>query len=611
MSLLVLVIAVLAGAALVSLADRAAPVDALLCAGAPVGIALLGLVGYILASLFGLTPLSVGLSVAVLAPCLLIWSRPGAAPRLPARRRVWRLLFWAAAGVALWAVFDRVFIERADGGIATGDDHNLGDLPFHLAIITGFAHGSNVPPEHPELAGVPLTYPFLVDFVAAQLVTAGASLRRALLFENLALGLGLVGLLYRLGLRTTRSTRAALLTVLLALLNGGFGFWRFFSQGGSPLARLALLGRDYTMSWDGALRWGNALLVLFIPQRSFLIGAPLALLIWILWWGGVVEAAGEAAQRRRMCAAGVVAGLMPLAHMHSFAVVLGLGACLALLFPRPKVWGLFFGIALLVALPQLAWLGRGSAVHGGSFLAWQTGWDRGGRNPILFWLDNTGLFLPLLALAYAWARRRRLARFAAPFLLLFLVPNLLRLSPWMWDNIKFLYFWYLGSVPLVAALLARLARRSWSGAALAAGLTLVLTLSGALDLWRIASRQIENGIFDGAGVRLAALLVQQTPPRALILHAFRYDSPVYLSGRRTLLGYTGHIPSQGLEIGDRETVVRRIYEGPPDSEAMLRRYGVDYVLVGPGERADLRVNEAWLQRLRQVAAVGPYVLYQP
>src|SRR5688572_31613449 len=32
----------------------------------------------------------------------------------------------------------------------------------------------------------------------------------------------------------------------------------------------------------------------------------------------------------------------------------------------------------------------------------------------------------------------------------------LRLSPWIWDNIKFLFYWYVASVPIVALVLARM-----------------------------------------------------------------------------------------------------------------------------------------------------------
>src|SRR5205085_7941991 len=52
-------------------------------------------------------------------------------------------------------------------GIFTGVDTNLGDLPFHIAVVSGFAYGDNFPPQHPEFAGVRLTYPFVVDFVTA------------------------------------------------------------------------------------------------------------------------------------------------------------------------------------------------------------------------------------------------------------------------------------------------------------------------------------------------------------------------------------------------------------------------------------------------------------
>ena len=56
-----------------------------------------------------------------------------------------------------------------------------------------------------------------------------------------------------------------------------------------------------------------------------------------------------------MCAAGVTAGLLPLAHPHSFLVLIGAAACLTLLFRRWQHWVLFFVVALAVAAPQLWW----------------------------------------------------------------------------------------------------------------------------------------------------------------------------------------------------------------------------------------------------------------
>ena len=83
-------------------------------------------------------------------------------------------------------------------------------------------------------------------------------------------------------------------------------------------------------------------------------------------------------------------------------------------------------------------------------------------------------------------------RFAAPFALWFVVPNLLRLSPWIWDNVKFLFYWYVASAPLVALLLSRMSRAGSAGALAAAVLALAATASGTLDAWRVASRSREH-----------------------------------------------------------------------------------------------------------------------
>jgi hypothetical protein len=192
----------------------------------------------------------------------------------------------------------------------------------------------------------------------------------------------------------------------------------------------------------------------------------------------------------------------------------------------------------------------------------------------------------------------------------FVVPNLLRLSPWIWDNVKFLFFWYLASVPLVAWLLARLGRASRAGLAASFVLTAALVFAGALDVFRVASRQVELRVFDAEGVAFAATALRQTPPRALVLHSPTYDSPVLLSGRRSLLGYPGHIWSQGLDAGARQADIERIYAGEPEVGTLLRDYGVDFILVGPQERRDLRVDDAFLERFPLVGRHGHYELRQ-
>jgi hypothetical protein len=513
-----------------------------------------------------------------------------------------------AWGAVLVAVFRRVFFGH-EGGIAIGNDHNLGDLPFHLAIVTGFVEGGAIPPEHPELAGVPLTYPYLVDFVAAMLMKAGASLRAAFLMQNLVLGLALVGLLFRFALHVTRDLRAAALTPALVLFGGGLGFVEFLREG-PELGRLLSLSRDYTITWDGRLRFGNPVTVLLVPQRTLLLGLPLALLVFQLLWRARVAAGVSATRRRLLIAAGCVAGLLPLAHAHSFAAALGAAALWAILFPPARGWVPFFAAALALGLPQLAAMASGTGVQPGRFVAVHLGWDHGSQHPVPFWLWNAGFYLPLSLLApFVGREAGRRARWAIPFLALFAIANLLRLSPWIWDNIKFLIYWQVGLAPLVASLVCgphRLPRgRVWQ-----AGLVLVLTGSGALDVWRMASGQIRHRLFDAQAVAAAEGVRRVTPQRAIVLHQPTYDSPVYLAGRRSVLGYPGHIDSQGLDAGTRGGDIERIYAGEKDAEELLRAYGVGFILVGPQEERALAPSREALAGYPLAGTWGPYRLHR-
>jgi hypothetical protein len=323
---------------------------------------------------------------------------------------------------------------------------------------------------------------------------------------------------------------------------------------------------------------------------------------------------------RRMMAAGVFAGMLPLVHAHSYIVVMGMAACLALLFPRWRAWMAFFVPAVAIALPEIYWSTHGSGIHAQTFWGWAVGWDHGSSSVIAFWLANTGAFIPLLIVAIFWRRQERdlvssrLLRFYLPFVLCFIAPNLVKFAPWTWDNIKMLFYWYVASVPLVALLLASWFRQAkWRWAA--GGLLAVLTLAGALDIVRVLSGATGYREFDSDGIAMAEQILQRTEPRALVLHAPIYNPPVFLTGRRSLLGYPGSIWSRGLDYGLRESDIRQIYAGVPEAPELMRRYRVDYLLMSPLEddylkENNLSVNEAFWSQFSVIAQSGEYRLYK-
>jgi hypothetical protein len=664
-SLVLSFIAITSGTLLTYTYDEDAPLASRLCSGACIGFALLGLIGFGLALLVGLANGTLLATAALLATPVLLLTRPTCradiyadinkaiqgVSRASSRPNRWdfiHFLFYAAMAIIMWLVFDRAIFEKPDG-IYTGVLNNFGDLPFHLSVITRFAFGQNFPPEDPTFAGVRFTYPFITDFISAMFVRAGASLRDSMFIENWILGVALVGVLHRFGQQLLRNRLAAILTPLLIILNGGFGWALLFSdvnQGdGGVFQVLGHIQHSYTIIAEVAAgwRWGNAVTSLLVPQRGFLLGIPLAVIVFTQWWTAASRGkkseppavAGGGKRRinppataggsdrffflpssRRMLAAGVVAGLLPMVHAHSFIAVMGVGACLALInWSRWREWLVFFLVASIIAVPQLLWSTHGSAVNTRAFMGLEFGWDKGNENFFLFWLKNTGLFIPLLVTALLWKREnylvsRRLLFFYLPFTLCFIVPNLVKLAPWIWDNVKILFYWWIASAPIVALLLARLWESSPWNRGLAASLFILLTLAGGLDVFALVTRQGEFQEFDRDGANFAEMIKRKTPPRATILHAPVHNSPVFLSGRRSLMGYPGHIWTHGLDFGPREADIKRIYSGSPDAAALLAKYGVDYVVIDPQEHSIMPVNDAFFSRYPEVVKTGEYHLYK-
>lgn len=378
---------------------------------------------------------------------------------------------------------------------------------------------------------------------------------------------------------------------------------------------------------------------------------------------------------KRMIAAGSIAGLLPLVHAHTLMVVLLVGGLLAVLRAEWRAWAFgmgalalltgglaylsstvpaaeaapfmvkayaacavlilaggaflwllrgplwrewlaFFIVATIIAAPQLWWAAHGGAVEARSFIGWHFGWDHGSENVWRFWLKNTGLFIPLLLLALVWRWAKpllsgRLIFYYLPFTLCFIIPNLVLLAPWVWDNIKVLFYWYVASVPLVALLLARWWRQgAWLRGAAAACL-LALTLAGALDVWGVVgSEKGKTQEFDRDGVKFAQMLEQKTRPRALVLHAPTFNHPVFLTGRQSFMGYPGHIWTHGLQYQEREALIKRIYAGAAEAAHLLAQAGVEYVVVSPLERQLMAINEAFFAQYPLIVEAGEYRLYK-
>ncbi len=522
---------------------------------------------------------------------------------------------------ALFTLLAPRLILWQNGGLATGYLDAWGDLPLHLSIVMSFMNGGRPALHSTIFAGEPLTYPFLSDFFSAMLMQIGIPLEHAIELPAILLNSVTLTLLFYLGYRLVRHRGAAALAPLLFVLAGGLGFLWFLADlyfAPRPIWEfLQHLPRRYTNISELKIHWVNPVLAHLLPQRSFLFGFPLGLSVILLWWN-------QSNRQRPSQAwiAGLMAGMTPLFHTHTFITVMLLAAMLALISLRRRetrrenlrYWLIFGATALLVAAPQLAFLLSSKLSLGG--IRFHPGWMAEGENWLWFWLKNTSLFIPLTLLALALAKklqlRRRALWFYLPFGTLLAIGNLFLFSAFAYDTNKVLVFWLLLSLPLVARLLTALyAAKSWWLHGFAFRLLLVaLIFSGSLNLllewqgggWPELSAE---------EVQLAQELRTKTDGRAMFLTAPMHNNLLTLAGRAVVLGYPGHVHSHGLDPAPVEKAIGEIYAGEAAAEAHLRHYAIDYIVAGPNERQRFGEKINWLQQRFPVFAQSEnYVIYQ-
>src|SRR5690606_5352243 len=151
------------------------------------------------------------------------------------------------------------------------------------------------------------------SITAAAMVKLGMSPITALPLQSFLFSVLLLLGLYAFALRVLRDRNAAALAVLLFLLGGGLGWLITAGEIVSTHDVFGILLRhpwDVMLQADANYQWKNVYFSLIEPQRPYLYGLPLALLILTL-----LLIAVQTRGSRAFIAAGLVTGLLPLAHL--------------------------------------------------------------------------------------------------------------------------------------------------------------------------------------------------------------------------------------------------------------------------------------------------------
>jgi hypothetical protein len=579
-------------------------------------------------------------SIAVVAGCVIAFrQRPMLAADLADLRERWSAPIasdghpWPLAAIflvcAAWTVhfLHQAWTYRTDG-LYAGYVNIWGDWAAHLSFAGSFAYAHNFPPQFPIDPGNHLGYPFMMDFLAANLVPLGSTLPASLVLTSGLLGLAFPAVMYLAAVRFAGGRAAAAIAVAAFLLSGGIGFVYLLSD----IDKLGVgaflhLPREYTLNRDLNYQWLNPVLAYLVPQRTTLFGFSLALIVLLLLWLAIRERLGW----HVFLFAGVVAGLTPAFHVHAYGTIVALSLFWAA-FNRRREWIAFFVPALVLGLPVLAWLwppmstcsARSSNLPFCLQPGWMSynDWKRDGLawvapDFVWFWIKNTSVLIPLIIGGHLLNRwiPTRFGTWFAPMWLWFIVPSIVILAPWEWDNTKFFIFFALFGSILAGATLVELFRRGPEAAVLATALLILLVFSGTLDLVRASDYSVSSyQLVDARGLQLADWVRANTPSDAVFAVADDHNSPIpTLSGRRILIGYPGWLFTYGLsDYVQKETDDKLILAGDPSAPDLIRKYGITYVLIGPQELDPaIGANAAyWAQHGTLVYDNGEYRLYR-
>lgn len=579
--------------------------------GAPIGMVLgtltfvpLGMAGWFTAAGVG----GIGVACAVIA--VLAWRRvPVSFDRaeLSPRRLLGRAVSLPAlvigAFAVRWAFFWRDSIFRTGGELWAGHVNIWGDGPVHLGVVSSFVWGGNFPPEHPRFLDHPFAYHYLADLTAAAQVVLGMDPGEALAlhswFGSVLVAMGL----YAFARRLTRRRGVAILATVLFLLGGGLGWLataETVAKSGDLFGTLGAQAWDRMVNSEREVGLNNFQIVnLFFgflaSQRAFLYGLPIAFAAF-----STLLVAVRVRRTSLYVLAGVIAGLLPLAHLATLLAFVLVIPALFLLFPSRRWLG--FGIAAVaVALPQLL-TQTGGGVGALAALRLELGWVAPPDPWPVFWAKNLGVgaLFTVYGLVIRRAVPARSRRFLFGFMPIFVVVNIVAFQPWSWDNHKVLVYWLLACAILGASAIAFLWRRNGgTGGRPARAALVVLTttmlLSGVLEDVGVGLGQSRYRMLDAQALEVAALVRERTPPDAVFVTAMRNHDPVaMLTGRRIFVGYWSWLWTEGIDYKPRREIVRTIYGDPTQRDTLIARYGIDFLVIGPAERKDLEFDEASL-----------------
>lgn len=267
-------------------------------------------------------------------------------------------------------------------------------------------------------------------------------------------------------------------------------------------------------------------------------------------------------------------------------------------------WGLYLGILLVLALPQL-FIWTFSQAAGEGFTQGHFNWANQGDAYLWFYIKNWGVMLLLMVPALLYCSRRNFSVLFAAFVIWYVV-ELIAFSPNTYDNNKLLYVAFLFLCCISADYGYEIYRR-WRKLPGIKGLALCFLLLGGVSAILSMGREAVSDylVYSNDQINAAAFVEAETPADATFLTNDRHVNEVAaLTGRNIVSGAGVYLGPHGIYDEERAEDVKQMYESPQESAELYKKYNVDYILISSWERGNYEIQEEVFDALYPVCYSG-------
>ncbi len=509
------------------------------------------------------------------------------------------IFLWSSLGLFFVFIFQNI-ITLSQKGLFFGHEYIWSDWPLHIAIanIVAYKDISSWFSYHPLYAQGKFTYPFLVDLISGLLIRFGFSLTTSFIVPSIIIIFILLTSLYFLFFTLLKSKSASIFTIFIFIFSSGLGFLNFASDflKNPNLDNLIFPPLEYSKALAYEWGTGNVVAGMLLPQRAFLLGMTIGVLSLLFLILAINHKFPLNKKRSLLAIGGLLAGILPIAHPHSFiAVAVISGAFCFLNRSKFKILSFYFVPAIFISFfLYLVFISGG--IQNKSFVTFFPGWTSSDFIDFFaMWWKLWGIMIPTAVVSFMLlfkSRDKNAFSFFSGFFILFILSNLFLFQPTTWDNSK-LFFWsYLGFSGLAAHLIVKLSKKNIRFKVLMVFVFLSLTLTGMLEVIRIS--RIDKHTFletSQEDIELGLVIRRATGPQDRFLTATTHNNLVMVwAARPIIMGYAGWVRNFGFEYQQTEKDMASMYEGGEISKRLIGKYKISYVFIGPAEKQNFNAN---------------------